>query len=220
MTQPANAAPPASQDGLRRTVALVAIVNLAFFAIEFGIGRAIGSVSLFADSVDFLEDASVNGLVLFAIGWTARSRRLVGLLFVAFLMVPSLAALWTAWDKLSHPAVPAFLPLTLTAIAALVVNGGCAYLLARFADSGGSLTKAAFLSARNDMFANVAMIGAGLATAATASIWPDIAVGLAIAALNATAAMEVYEAALGETDDVANAQPADPEKNQSGTKAL
>ena len=45
---------------LRQTVLLVALLNLAYFGVEFGVAIAIGSVSLFADSVDFLEDASIN----------------------------------------------------------------------------------------------------------------------------------------------------------------
>lgn len=185
---------------LRRTVATVAALNIAYFCIEFAVARAIGSVSLFADSVDFLEDASVNTLVLVAVGMTATFRRIAGLGFVGLLMVPSIAALWTALDKFSHPTPADPLQLTLTAIGALIVNGYCAYLLAKVRDTGGSLSKAAFLSARNDTFANIAMIGAGAATAATLSIWPDVIVGLAIAALNAGAAFEVYEAAQGETD--------------------
>jgi hypothetical protein len=48
----------------------------------------------------------------------------------------------------------------------------------------GSLTKAAFLSARNDVLANVAIVAAGLVTAYTFSIWPDLIVGLGIAVIN------------------------------------
>src|SRR5579872_245003 len=60
----------------------------------------------------------------------------------------------------------------------------------------GSVTKAAFLSARNDAIANVAIIAAGLVTAGLwPSVWPDLLVGLAIAALNADAAREIWEAA-------------------------
>ncbi|MSP82982.1 MAG: cation transporter, partial [Alphaproteobacteria bacterium] len=46
----------------RRVVRIVAILNFGYFGIEFAVALAIGSVSLFADSVDFLEDASVNVL--------------------------------------------------------------------------------------------------------------------------------------------------------------
>ena len=44
---------------LRRTVALVVLLNLAYFGVEFTVARLIGSVSLFADSIDFLEDTAV-----------------------------------------------------------------------------------------------------------------------------------------------------------------
>ena len=44
----------AENRGFRRTVLLVALLNLGYFAVEFVVARLIGSVSLFADSVDFL----------------------------------------------------------------------------------------------------------------------------------------------------------------------
>jgi hypothetical protein len=37
---------------LRRVVMLVAALNLAYFGVEFAVAHAIGSVSLFADSID------------------------------------------------------------------------------------------------------------------------------------------------------------------------
>lgn len=42
-----------SQRTLRRAVLLVAILNLLYFCVEFTVALTIGSVSLFADSVDF-----------------------------------------------------------------------------------------------------------------------------------------------------------------------
>jgi Co/Zn/Cd efflux system component len=47
-------------DGLRRAIWIVALLNLAYFGVEFAVALSIGSVSLFADSVDFFEDAAVN----------------------------------------------------------------------------------------------------------------------------------------------------------------
>ena len=61
-------------------VRLVALLNLAFFGVEFAVALHIGSVSLFADSVDFLEDASVNFLILFALAWSIRTRARVGMM--------------------------------------------------------------------------------------------------------------------------------------------
>lgn len=63
--------------GLRRVAAIVGLLNLGYFGIEFAVALAIGSVSLFADSIDFLEDASVSFLIFAALGWSAvrRARR-------------------------------------------------------------------------------------------------------------------------------------------------
>lgn len=158
---------------------------------------SIGSVSLFADSVDFLEDAFVNFLIVVALGWTASRRAKVGMALAGILLVPAIATLWTAWDKLNVP-VPPF-PLSLAGPGALAVNRLCAFMLARYRHHAGSLTRAAFLSARNDTLANVANIGAGLLTAFLwRTAWPDLIVGLAIAAMNADAAREVWTAARSE----------------------
>lgn len=186
-------------ESLRRTVRLVAVLNLAYFGVEFTVALAIGSVSLFADSVDFLEDASVNLLIFAALGWTARNRARLGMALAGILLIPGLATLWMAWEKFTVPVAPDPTPLSLAGAGALVVNLSCALMLARYRQHGGSLTKAAFLSARNDALANVAIIGAGLMTAFLwRSAWPDLVVGLGIAAMNADAAREVFRAARAE----------------------
>jgi Co/Zn/Cd efflux system component len=64
----------APSPSLRRAVLLVALLNLSYFFVEFGAAISIGSVSLFADSIDFLEDTSVNILILLALGWSQQAR--------------------------------------------------------------------------------------------------------------------------------------------------
>jgi Co/Zn/Cd efflux system component len=71
-------------------------------------------------------------------------------------------------------------------------------LLARVRHAGGSLSRAAFLSARNDVVANIAIIAAGALTLLWPSAWPDLVVGLGIFVLNLDAAREVYRAARSE----------------------
>ena len=137
---------------LRLAVFWVAALNLAYFFVEFGVARAIASVALFADSIDFLEDASVNFLVLVALGWTVRKRAMVGLVLAALLLV-----------KVRNVA--------------------------------GSLSRAAFLSARNDAYAGGAIVLAAGVTVFWPSAWPDLVVGIGIFLLNLGAAHEVFEAA-------------------------
>ena len=192
---------PNTDATFRRVVILVALLNLAYFGIEFGVGLRIGSVSLFADSIDFLEDTSMNVLIVAALTWSAVNRSRVGMVLAGILLVPSVAALWQAWQKFITPLPPAAVALSLVASGALVVNLSCALLLARFRSHSGSLTRGAFLSARNDAIANVAIIVAGFLTAYSRTGWPDLIVGLGIITLNAGAAVEVWKAARQEYGD-------------------
>jgi len=180
---------------LRDAVRIVAILNLAYFGIECAVALTIGSVSLFADSIDFLEDASINLLILLALTWSAPRRAHLGMALAGILLLPSLATLWMAWQKFVVPFPPAPLPMSATGLGALAVNVSCAFMLARFRTHGGSLSHAAFLSARNDAFANLAILAAAGITALYPSGWPDLIVGAGIAVLNADAAREVYSAA-------------------------
>lgn len=186
---------------LPRVLLLVALLNLLYFAIEFTVARAIGSVSLFADSVDFLEDTSVNLLIAVALNWPAKWRARTGMALAAILLLPALAFIWTAWQKFHSPVAPNAPILSITGFGALVVNSTCAFILARVRDRRGSLIKAAFLSARNDAIANIAIIVAGAITVVWRTAWPDLIVGLGIAAMNLGAAKEVIDAALGEHNE-------------------
>lgn len=188
--------PKMPDNSLRSIVCIVALLNLGYFGIEFGIAAAIDSVSLFADSIDFLEDAFVNLLIIVALRWTIQRRARLGMTLAGVLLVPGLATFWTAWEKFLIPGIPEPVVLSLTGLGALTVNFSCALMLAKYRNHSGSLTRAAFLSARNDALANIAIIFAGLVTALLwHSAWPDLIVGVAIAFLNANAAYEVWEAA-------------------------
>jgi Co/Zn/Cd efflux system component len=190
---------PNAAGGLRRVVLAVALLNLAYGVIELGIAFGIGSVSLFADSVDFFEDTSVNLLIFFALSWSLKMRARVGMVLAGILLVPAAAGLWTAAQKLAAPVPPNAFTLGLAGLGALIVNLVCAFLLSAYRSHSGSLTRAAFLSARNDAFANLAIIAAGLVTAYLwHSAWPDLIVGIGIASMNADAARDVWQAARDE----------------------
>lgn len=180
---------------LRQVVLVVALANLAYFLVEFFAALHIQSVALLADSIDFLEDASVNLLIFFALAWTVQQRARAGMFMAALIMIPAITTLVAVWQKITGQHPPLAAGMSLVGFGALLVNFSCAALLAKFRNQQGSLTKAAFLSARNDAFANITIIGTGFITMAYPSAWPDIVVGLAIAAMNADAAKEVFETA-------------------------
>jgi Co/Zn/Cd efflux system component len=70
----------------------------------------------------------------------------------------------------------------------------------QFRNYQGSLSRAAFLSARNDALANIAIIFAGLISFIWYSIWPDLLVGFFIMTINLDAAKEIWEAS--ESSDI------------------
>lgn len=190
-----NTSLQSSDTALRGAVLFVTLANLVYFGFEFTIAIAIGSVALFADSIDFLEDTVLNLLILVGLRWSPVWRGRLGMILAAVLLIPSLATIQQAWEKFLHPAPPDPVWLALAGTGALVVNLTCALVLVRHRKHRGSLAKAAFLSARNDALANIATVAAGLVTAVILSGWPDLIVGLGILVMNADAARQVWIAA-------------------------
>ncbi len=184
---------------LRRTVLLVAALNFAYFVIEFSYGRIYNSLALISDSIDFLEDASVNLLVVLALGWTLQKRKYVSYLLAGLLLVPGIAFLWNAVNKLLDPVPPVGEGMTFVGLGALAVNVFCALMIARHKSEEHGLVLAAYYSARNDAIGNVLIIISGLITLLTPSIWPDLVVGLILFGLNTGAAKAVINASKSES---------------------
>ncbi|MGE9806977.1 cation transporter [Janibacter sp. G1551] len=183
---------------MRRAVLTVAALNFGYFFVEASVALAIGSVSLIADSVDFLEDTAVNLLIALALGWSLRNRATAGHVMALILLVPAAAAIWQVVEKVADPTAPDVTRLIVTAGGAAVINGISALILLRVRRHSGSLTRAAFLSARNDVAVNLAIIAMGVVTAVTRSGWPDVVLGTVIVLINVFAAREVWELAAQE----------------------
>lgn len=179
---------------LRRAVLIVAMLNLSYFFVEFGVALVAGSVSLLADSVDFLEDTAINLLIFVALGWQLARRAVMGKAMALIILGPASVAAWTAIQRFTDPVAPDVLPVVLASLGAIVVNGTSAWLLVSVRHHGGSLSSAAFLSARNDVLVNVAIIAMAMLTVWTASGWPDLILGCFIILLALHAAYEVWEA--------------------------
>jgi Co/Zn/Cd efflux system component len=179
-------------NSIRNVVRVVAIANLSYFFVEFFFAVRIGSVSLFADSIDFLEDASVNILIFVAMGWSLIARKKLSKFFSLLLLVPAISVLIPTIYEINNPSAPDATSLTAVGTGALIINFTCAFLLAKFRRSVKSLLLAAYLSAKNDAIANLAIISAGITTIFWSSAIPDLAVGLAIRMLNADAAIKVW----------------------------
>ena len=182
----------------KNAVLLVAVLNLLYFFIEFIAALNIRSVSLLADSIDFIEDASINFLIFFAISLTLAKKAKVSIILSIIMLSPALTALWAIWQQVLYQEPPRPIELSLVAFGALIVNFLCTFILIRFKNFSGSLTRGAFLSARNDVLANIAIILTGIITFFYPSIWPDIIVGIFIAYIRAESALEIFNKAMKE----------------------
>ncbi len=172
---------------------MVAGLNLSYFFVEFSVALVAGSVSLLADSVDFLEDTAVNLLIFIALGWPLARRAVVGKAMALVILGPAAVAGWQALQRFSDPSAPDVVPVVLVSLGAIAINGTCAWLLAGVRHGGGSLSRAAFVSARNDVVVNASIIVMAVITLWTDSGWPDLILGCLIIALALHAAYEVWE---------------------------
>jgi Co/Zn/Cd efflux system component len=171
----------------RRALSLAAALNGVMFVVEAGGALYANSIALMADAIDFLEDTITYLLAAVLIGLGARPRVLFGAATAFLMFVPGIWIAWKTVDQLLYGFVPDPLPMGAIGLLALAVNVYCAFLLMPHRE-GDSAHQGVWLSTRNDAIANVAIVIAAIATALFESIWPDVVVGLGIAALNLYAA--------------------------------
>lgn len=189
---------------LKSIVARVAILNLSYFAIEFYFAQRFNSVALFSDSLDFLEDASVNILIFLSFSLAVIWRARLSYIFAFLLLLPGCSFLYNALQQISNPITPNGDGMSIVGLGALCVNIYCAIILNKFKEIKGGLAKAAYFSARNDAIANVLIIIAGIVTLFWLSAIPDLIVGSMIFLMNADSARAILKAANREHKDSKN----------------
>lgn len=189
---------------LKSIVARVAILNLSYFAIEFYFAQRFNSVALFSDSLDFLEDASVNILIFLSFSLAVIWRARLNYIFAFLLLLPGCSFLYNALQQISNPITPNGDGMSIVGLGALCVNVYCAIILNKFKEIKGGLAKAAYFSARNDAIANVLIIIAGIVTFFWLSAIPDLIVGSMIFLMNADSARAILKAANREHKDSKN----------------
>ena len=174
----------------RRVLRVVLWINVAMFLVEATGGLLAHSTALLADSVDMLGDAIVYGFSLYVVArgpvWQARGALLKGVIMAVF----GAGVLAEVAMKLVAGIVPVAETMGVIGAMALAANLVCLALLwPRRTDDVNM--RSAWTCSLNDVAGNVGVLLAGAGVALSGRGWPDIAVGLVIAALFGTSAVGV-----------------------------
>jgi len=165
-----------------RVLWAVLIINTIMFFIEVGAGFAAGSVSLQADALDFLGDAANYGISLFVVGMALRYRALAALLKGLTMWIFGVWVLGTTIWHITHGTTPDAYTMCGVGFIALLANIVCFALLWAYR-AGDSNMRSVWLCSRNDVLSNIAVLLAAWGVFGTATAWPDMIVGVVMAAL-------------------------------------
>ena len=179
------------------TLKIVLAINAVMFVVELTAGLLGNSISLVADSLDMLGDALVYGFSLYVVArgaaMKARAALFKGIIMAGF----GFFVLGQAIYRIVIPQLPVFETIGAIGLLALATNSMCLYLLWRHRADDINMSSI-WLCSRNDIIANVSVLFAAAGVWLTHSGWPDIVVGLALAALFLRSALHVLRESIKE----------------------
>ena len=194
---PCSSSKPPPDGRYRKVLWAALVINFVMFGVELASSLAAGSVSLLADSVDFLGDAANYGVSLFVLGmavaWRSRAAYAKGVVMGAFGVLVLARALWFGLGE----NVPHAQTMGAISILALAANGAVAAMLYAFRHGDANM-RSVWLCTRNDMIGNLAVMLAALGVFGTRTGWPDIVVASIMACLGLSAARAVIKQARAE----------------------
>ena len=177
------------------TLKIVLAINAVMFLVELTAGLIEGSVSLVADSLDMLGDALVYGFSIYVVARGARLKARAALFKGGIMAAFGFFVLGQAVYRMLFPQVPVFETIGAIGLLALAANGICFLLLWRHRADDINMSSV-WLCSRNDIIANISVLFAAAGVWLTHSGWPDILVGLALAALFLRSALFVLRGAV------------------------
>jgi len=174
----------------RRVLIILLGINAAMFCIEIVAGWLSESTALLADALDMFADAAVYGIALYVVGRSARAKaraaRGAGIAELAL----ALGIFFEIARRLLFGSEPESLFMIGIGALALVANTGCLLLLNRHRHGEVHL-RASWIFSKNDVIANLGVIGAGLLVLASGSAWPDYVIGTVIGAVVLQGAVQI-----------------------------
>src|SRR5665647_2212954 len=132
-----------------------------FFCLEFILALEIRSVSLFSDSIVFLEGASVSILMSPKLNWSPPRREAFAKFSTTVILIPKSFMFWMVAANYCGAELPSAAPLATTGAVLLLTNIAFLFMRSRgmFSNAGGSLSHI-----RTHAIMNAAIIGAAFLT--------------------------------------------------------
>jgi Co/Zn/Cd efflux system component len=190
-------APKTPDPKYRRILWIALIVNAAMFAVEIIYSWQSASVSLLADSIDFLGDSANYALSIFVLAMSVQARAKAALVKAASMAIFGVGVLAHAiWNAITS-VIPDAQTMGVIGILAFCANVGVAILLYAYRN-GDSNMRSVWLCTRNDALGNIAVIIAALGVFGTNTGWPDLIVASIMATLALTSAWQVVKQARSE----------------------
>jgi Co/Zn/Cd efflux system component len=188
---------PVEDKTYRRVLWFALVVNFSMFVVEIIAGAVGRSLALTADAVDFFSDAANYAITLCVLTMPLRTRSSAALFKGVCMGLVGLYVFYISTSHIINGTVPRAEVMGVIGTMALISNVVVALLLFKFR-SGDANRQSIWICSRNDAIANIAVLFAGLGVWSTTSGWPDIIVGLGIAALGLWGAAQIISRSLGE----------------------
>jgi len=165
-----------------RVLIILLALNAGMFVLELVAGILAESSGLIADSLDMAADAAVYGGGLYAVGrsLTVKVRTAFASGYLEIGLAAAVAVDIARRAIFGSAPEPVF--MIAVSVLALSVNVACLVLLAKHR-RGEIHMRASWIFSRNDVIANAGVILGGSMVYGFGARWPDLVVGIVIAAI-------------------------------------
>ncbi|KGM50701.1 RND transporter [Lysobacter concretionis Ko07 = DSM 16239] len=181
----------------RRILLIVLALNLALAAGFWATGLAASSSALIANGLDNASDSAVYIITLLALSrsaaWKRSAAKVSGWLLILF----AAGILIDVGRRFFDDAEPIGTTMMVMALGAAIVNATCVWLLKTIQQANVNV-RAVTTFSTNDLVANAGVLVGGGLVLWTGRAWPDLVVGLAVAAIALKGGIEILRDARGE----------------------
>jgi cation diffusion facilitator family transporter len=174
----------------RRVLLQVLLLNVLLSSALVGTGIYGDSSGLIANALDNASDSAVYAISYFAVGRSPRRKTVAASVSGVMLLVLALSVLADAVRRFFVGAEPVTGVMVVMSVIAGGINMWCLRLLGRLRLTDVNL-RAARTFSMNDFVSNIGVLVAAGLVAWTGQFWPDVVVGIAIAAVVAKGGVEI-----------------------------